>query len=269
MDIDLVYIGTTTFPERKGTIAIDSPSLGIPVKDARWDLYLPPGYAYTGFGGSMQREETTEGEAVQSYSFSMSDYSRVAGKKAAARKAKVSMKLKWANEALDSESVKNVAQYQQVLSEAGGAASSDQEVTRLKKKLRDAQAGNMLKRQESFSKGYAKGGKTAGIEQRMAKDDVVEQLLSKETAARQWDRLQRAQEIGEARIRPIHVVLPQRGIKYTFTQPLQSKPWDPMTITFTAARAGAGGVWGWVGTSVVGFLAIWIAVALSRRRQDG
>ncbi|MBT3296094.1 MAG: hypothetical protein HN383_12545 [Verrucomicrobia bacterium] len=269
VDIDLVYIGTTKFPERKGAIAIASPSLGIPVKDARWDLYLPPGYVYTGFGGSMQREETTEGEAVQSYSFSMSDYSRVAGKKAAARKAKVSMKLKWANEALDSESGKNVAQYQQVLSEAGGAASSDHEVTRLKKKLRDAQAVNMLKRQESFSKGYAKGGKTAGIEQRMAKDDVVEQLLSKETAARQWDRLQRAQEIGEARIRPIHVVLPQRGIKYTFTQPLQSKPWDPMTIKFSAARAGAGGVWGWVGTSVVGFLVIWLAVAAGRRRQDG
>jgi hypothetical protein len=267
VDIDLVYIGATKFPARKGTVAVASPSLGIPVKDARWDLYLPPGYDYSGFGGSMEREETTEGKVAEAYSFSMSDYSRVAGKKAAARKAKVSMKLKWANEALDAESVDNVAQYQRVLSEAGSAESSDHEVIRLKKKLRDAQAANMLKRQESFSKVYTKGGKGVVVEQRMARDDVVEQLLSKETAARQWDRLQRAQEIGEARIRPIHVVLPQRGIKYGFTQPLQSKPWEPMTITLQVSKTGGGGVLAWVGSSLVAFLGIWVAVALKQRRQ--
>ena len=119
-----------------------------------------------------------------------------------------------------------------------------------------------------MGKGYAKGGKLTGVAQRAAEFDVVEELLSKETAARQWDRLQRAQEIGEARIRPLHVVLPQRGIKYSFTQPLKSKPWDPMTIEFKASKSGTGGFLSWGGGTLAAFLALWAVVVISRRMSQ-
>ncbi|MDK0767113.1 hypothetical protein P5E81_15060, partial [Clostridium perfringens] len=50
-----------------------SPRLDVPLKSARWELFLPPDYVYDRFAGTMAREQTVPTLAS---SFSFLDYSQ-------------------------------------------------------------------------------------------------------------------------------------------------------------------------------------------------
>jgi hypothetical protein len=55
------------FPRTKGKVELAAPKLDVPLKNARWDLYLPPDYDYAKFSGSMTHE-AVDAPAVQVYS---------------------------------------------------------------------------------------------------------------------------------------------------------------------------------------------------------
>src|SRR5262249_40064120 len=65
-----------------------------------------------------------------------------------------------------------------------------------------------------------------------------DQLLQYDSAAAeaQWAKLQQAQELGLAKVQPIRVNLPTRGLRHAFTQVLQTEISKPMTIRLQAAN---------------------------------
>src|SRR5438876_171578 len=57
--VELIYVGAARFPRIKGAMELASPTLDVPVKNTRWELYLPPDYGYSRFGGTMTHEPDT------------------------------------------------------------------------------------------------------------------------------------------------------------------------------------------------------------------
>ena len=43
-------------PRTAGAFGLTAPRLDVPLKGARWELFLPPDYSYGGFAGTMSRE---------------------------------------------------------------------------------------------------------------------------------------------------------------------------------------------------------------------
>ena len=85
VSVELTYVGTNTFPRDRGNIGFASPQFDVPLKNARWEVYLPPDYDYQKFSGTMTREPAPAVETASS-SFSILDYSRMEqGKKSLAK----------------------------------------------------------------------------------------------------------------------------------------------------------------------------------------
>ncbi|HZI30913.1 MAG TPA: hypothetical protein VFF11_01160, partial [Candidatus Binatia bacterium] len=51
--VELTYVGTNSFPHTKGEVGFVSPKFDVPLKNARWEMYLPPDYDYQDFQGTM------------------------------------------------------------------------------------------------------------------------------------------------------------------------------------------------------------------------
>jgi len=236
-----------------------------PVKDALWELFVPGGYDYSGFGGSMQYEPDAR-ERSDVYAFSMSDYSKLLGKEIAARKAQASVTLKRASSNLDYGNVKEAARdFQQARDVAQYDKAAQKQVQSLNLALRQAQAENIYESQQTLAKAYSGKGRQGGGVRAPAEEDSIQTLLDTEAAARQWDKLQKAQELGVARIRPLHVTLPKRGVRFAFSQPLQSESGKPLTISFDAANTAALNWPAAAGGGIGAFLLLWLLLARKRR----
>jgi hypothetical protein len=70
--VELTFIGQDKFPKRSGTVSLVSPKFDLPMKNARWDLYLPPDYDYSRFEGSMAR--TIDAALPLEQVYSLSEY---------------------------------------------------------------------------------------------------------------------------------------------------------------------------------------------------
>ena len=68
--VELTFVGQDRFPKRSGTFSLISPKFDLPLKNARWELYLPPDYDYSRFEGSMARTSDTTLPMEQVYSLS-------------------------------------------------------------------------------------------------------------------------------------------------------------------------------------------------------
>jgi prepilin-type processing-associated H-X9-DG protein len=73
VSVELTYFSTNTFPHARGEVAFASPKFDAPLKNARWELFLPQDFDYRGFEGTMTRE--TSAAQTASASFSKLDYS--------------------------------------------------------------------------------------------------------------------------------------------------------------------------------------------------
>jgi len=89
-------------------------------------------------------------------------------------------------------------------------------------------------------------------------------------AVLQWSKLAQQQQLAVARVQPLRVNLPTRGVHYAFTQILQTEVDKPLTIQFNAANTRSGGLLGRLAWSALGLLGLWIVVHLflSRRPRD-
>src|SRR5439155_8972104 len=72
--IELTYVGKNQFPQKRGAVELISPQLDVPLKSARWELFLPPDYHYSDFRRTMARELAVA--ASEASSFSLFDYSQ-------------------------------------------------------------------------------------------------------------------------------------------------------------------------------------------------
>ena len=70
-----------------------------------------------------------------------------------------------------------------------------------------------------------------------------------------------------AKVQPLRVNLPTRGLRHSFTQVLQTEVNKPMTIEFRAANTANIGWLKLMFNAIAGFLAIWLFVAVGFNRR--
>ena len=171
MSVELTYVGTNTFPRTRGAVGFVSPKFDVPLKNARWEVYLPPDYHYQDFGGTMTRETAATPE-TSSQSFSILDYSRMEQ----ANKEQSEMEMSSGTCAkpqrqLASGNVReaSVSFYRAKVKSAKGTETGD-DVKQLEKDLQNAQASNLINAQSEFSwrnNGQINAGENAPVQVRI------------------------------------------------------------------------------------------------------
>jgi len=261
--VDLTYVGTNTFPHNRGAVGFVSPKFDVPLKNARWEVYLPPDYDYQDFGGTMTRETAAVPE-VSSRSFSILDYSLMEQVNKKQSEVEAQQDVNDARQELANGNVREASAsfYRAKVKSAKGAGTED-DVKQLEKDLQNAQASNLINAQSEFSS--RNNGQVAGGMDTPAPAGGLGLQYDAAAAQQQWTKLQQAQEIMVAQARPLHVNLPVRGVHYAFTQVLQTEPDEPMTIQMQAASTKAVSWPGRVLTLAAAFLVLWGLVAMVSR----
>ena len=88
-----------------------------------------------------------------------------------------------------------------------------------------------------------------------------------DVASLQWDKLEKAQQVAVAKVAPLHVNLPTHGVRYSFSQVLQTELRKPMTIRLLAENTKVPSWTTRIGLGVLGFAVLWAIVAALNRRK--
>jgi hypothetical protein len=263
VSVELTYVGTNLFPRGRGNIGLTSPRFDVPLKNARWEVYLPPDYDYQNFSGTMTREIAPAVETASS-SFSILDYSRMEQDKKASAKVELDRDV---NEARRQLSEGNTRVATESFNRAKAKFPADKDtgavVKKLESDLKSAQASNLINAQNDFS--VRNNGAIAATGGSTGPDARVDSLYDGVAAGQQWMKLQQAQEIVTAKVQPLRVNLPVRGQRFAFTQVLQTESGRPMTIQLFAASTKAVN-WPMRGLpAAAAFLVLWGLVAILSR----
>jgi hypothetical protein len=265
MAVELTYVGTNVFPRGKGSVGFVSPKFDVPLKNARWEVYLPPDYDYQNFSGTMTRAIASAPEAASS-SFSLLDYSRM--EQTGKETARVDLQ-RDVSEARRQLAGGNVRVATENFNRAKAKIPTDKdtgdEVKKLESDLKTAQASNLINAQNDFA--FRNNLSAAGGSDQPARNASfgLNYKYDSESAQQQWTKLQEAQEIVTAKVQPLRVNLPVRGQHFTFTQVLQTEGGRPMTIQLFAASTKAVS-WPLRGLTAAGaFLVLWALVAILSR----
>ncbi len=255
--VTLTYVSAGKFPERSGKIRLVSPSLDVPIKSAQWNLFLPDDYGYTAFAGTMTRSETEVAPVTER--FTAESYVAEESRKSVTRQRELVSSVSQARSQLAAgENRDAFRNYDKA--RKGGA--TDEQVQELGLELNRAQSGTLIiGQQQAIASNSARFGEAGQAPAAASYDANV--------AAQQWERLAQAQEIAVAKARPLRVNLPRTGLRYAFTQLLQTEPGRPMRIEFEAASRRVTN-WGLRAILAVGgFLGLWLVTAwwLPRRRM--
>ncbi len=264
MTVELTYVGTNAFPRDRGSIGFASPKFDVPLKNARWDVYLPPDYDYQNFSGTMTREIVSAPETWSS-SFSSLDYSLMEQAKKASAKVEVDRDVSEARRQLAGGNMREAsATFNRAKTRLNADKKENGDVQQLEKDLQTAQASNLINAQNDFvtrnAGEIATDGKFPAPQVRPSGG-----LNDNAAAGQQWMKLQQAQEIVTAKVQPLRVNLPVRGLHFAFTQVLQTESGRPMTIQlFTASTKAVS--WPMRGlTAIGGFSMLWALVAILSR----
>jgi len=257
--VELIYVSADKFPRRKGAVTLASPALDVPVKSARWELYLPPDYGYSRFGGTMTREPDT---APVVRTFSALEYKEAEQEKRkeleiALSSSRDEVRRKIAAGRLDDANrAYRLAERYNVTKDKEGRETA--EFKKLEGDLRKAQSDNLLNAQQAVVANNSAFFGQDGVKQ----VPEVQSQLDAKTAERQWERLQRAQEVVTAAARPLRVNLPARGQRHSFSQILQTEVGKPMLVSFVASNAKAANWPVRIGLIVIAFVGLWALVNL-------
>ena len=266
MMVELTYVGTNTFPRARGHVGFISPKFDVPFKNARWELFLPPDYAYQDFSGTMAREVAATPPSL--LNFSSFEYAQMEKASRESAKAGVKKDVSEAEKNLSGGNVRDaVANYKRAKFRGGGKGE-DADVKQLEEKLSKVQASNLVSAQNDFvfrnnGLNHAANGQSPAVggQPPLRYDNAA--------AEQQWAKLQAAQEVVAAKVQPLHVNLPLRGFRCAFAQVLQTEVNQPMTIQLQATNTKTGTGLGRIGMGLVGFLALWtlVAVVMPRKRE--
>jgi len=263
LSVELTYVGTNYFPRAKGSVGFVSPQFDVPLKNARWEVYLPPDYDYQNFSGTMTREIAPAPETASS-SFSILDYSRMEQVKKESAQTEVDRDVNEARRQLaDGNTREASATFNRAKSWAFAKKDGNDDVKQLEKELQTAQASNLVVAQNDFTARNA--GQAVGGESATDQPQKFGLQYDAAAAGQQWQKLQQAQEIVTAKVQPLRVNLPVRGQRFAFTQVLQTESGQPMTIQLFAASTKAVN-WPLRGLTATGvFMILWTFVAILSR----
>jgi hypothetical protein len=278
VNVELTFVGADPFPDHRGTLALLSPTFDVPLKNARWDLYLPPDYDYSKFAGSMNRAGDAAAPMLQSYS--ISEYKQQQEALVAEETMQYNYGLNDAKANLSSGNLREaVGSYNKIMSRAGQGGSqgggTDKDLQEVQKQLRRAQGSNLINAQNSFStmngvpeqKTFSQSLQSIMDSAKAGSPGTLFLNNDAEVAGQQWDKLEKAQHVAVAKVAPLRVNLPIRGVHYSFSQVLQTEPRKPMTIRLLAENTK---IPSWFSRALVGiggFLALWLVMALVNRQR--
>lgn len=260
--VELIYVSAESFPRTRGAVSLASPTLDVPVKNARWELYLPPDYGYGSFGGTMTREL----EAAPVYaSYSLGEYSRAEDKTKKAREVEAVISVTDARKKLSLGRLDEANRAYQ-LARRYRLSEEQEGLAKLEKDLRKAQSSNLLNAQQAV---FANNAQFL----RQSADQPAPQAEGKfdvQTAGEQWVRLQQAQEVSTSSVRPLRVNLPTRGVRHSFSLALQTETGKPMIVSFMASNATSPNWAMRIVLGVLGFAGLWVLVKwmLGQWRSD-
>ncbi len=264
MAVELTYVGTNTFPHGRGNVGFASPQFDVPLKNARWEVYLPPDYDYQNFSGTMTREIAPALETSSS-SFSLLDYSHMEQIKKASARVEVDRDVNEARRQLAGGNTREAnATFNRAKTRLYADKKEDGYVQQLEKDLQTAQASNLIQAQNDFSTRSAGGVIVDGTVSLPAAQPPGQRNDS-DAAGQQWIKLQQAQEIVTAKVQPLRVNLPVRGLHFAFAQVLQTESGRPMTIQLFAASTKAVSWPMRILTAAGAFLVLWALVAVLSR----
>ena len=254
--VELTYIGREKFPAGSGEVNLISPLLNVPLNNARWDLYLPPDYDYEKFAGSMAHE-TQAAPTLQSYS--LSEYN---AQEAQTKKAKLAEAFSFISNARQNAAISNLRAIDQ--NKLNGNFDSLDTTTRqaleeVKQNVAFQNAGNLSQQGRVFN--------NYGVIPANSAQTSAQQPALENNSLQQWSKVAQAQQLAVARVQPLRVNLPTRGLHHAFTQILQTEVDKPLSIEFTAANTQTGGLlrraFGWG----LAFLVLWAIVKFLLTRQ--
>ena len=266
--VTLTYVDTNSFPKGRGNVGFVSPRLDVPLKNARWELFLPPDYTYSDFSGTMAREIAPGRLSLSD--FSLSEYAEKERDAKAAAVADAWKDVSGAQRKLEEGNLREASVAYSRAKVKGAIRGANDGTMQLEKQLREAQASNLIQAQNAFS--WNSSGRVmdsiSSPDSGTANQPAA--AYDNETAGAQWTKLQQAQEIAAAQVQPLRVNLPTRGLSYSFTQVLQTEVNKPLTIQLRAANARTGNGPLRVGLSLAGFLALWgiVTAALRTMRRQ-
>jgi len=262
VSLELTYVGTNTFPHARGQIGFISPKFDVPLKNAHWEIFLPPDYDYGDFRGTMTRELAAA--PATSTSFSILDYSRMEKASKESARADVKRDVLEARRQLEGGNVREAtANFNRAKGKTYSSKDEEAGVKELEKKLKSAQASNLMMAQSEFS--LRNAGSPGAVPNAPAQIPQLGLYYDSAAAEQQWTKLQQAQEMAVAKVQPLRINLPVRGLRYAFTQVLQTETGKPMTIQLLAASTKAVSWPQRAATAVAGLLVLWSLVKLVLR----
>jgi hypothetical protein len=259
--VELTYVSSAHFPRAGGSVELASPRLDVPLKDAHWELYLPPEYEYDKFGGSMSYERADL--APISQDFTLAEYKRQEAAKEASFEAEAVDFIRQARNDIASGTYNNqsVNRLNYFNSRALQNDAAARELKQLEEDVSRNQGSNLLRGQQNLSAANSARFGMPPSNYLIPQQKQAAEVEAK-VAEQQARQLQKAQAVAVTRVGPLHVNLPTRGLRHSFVQVLQTEVNQPLTVTLRAANDRQ---MGWLKTLVLcagGFVALWIAAAL-------
>jgi hypothetical protein len=261
MPVELTYVGTNAFPSSQGRVAFASPRFDVPLKNARWEVFLPPDYDYQDLRQGTMTRETAASADPSSASFSILEYSRMEQENKQSAKVEMQREVSQTRQQLAGGNFQEAnASFSRVKSQSSVKAG-DAEVKKLGEELKSAQASNLINAQNDF---YVRNGGQSVAEAPTSNQSGPAASLSDENAAagEQWTKLQQAQEIATANVQALHMNLPLRGQCFAFMQVLQTESGQPMTFLLSAANTKTVHWSSRLGWGALAFFVLWGAVTV-------
>jgi len=255
--VELTYVSTNQFPANHGRVHLVSPTIDVPLKNARWEVYLPENYHYDEFTGTMSRET---GAAAEASSFSFREYSQKESAAKAEQKKGWKLEISSAKKKLAEGNVKEAADYfSRARSKFNPSDGKDAETKQVEAELRRVQGSNLVQAQQAFN--FANGAAVPNQPAQQSRGGDRNVNYDTAAAEQQWEKLQQAQDVAVARVRPLRVNLPTRGLRHAFAQVLQTETGKAMTVSFSAANTQNVSWPKRIGGGLAGFVALWVLVA--------
>ncbi|MEO6336986.1 MAG: type II secretion system protein [Verrucomicrobiota bacterium] len=269
--VELTYVGENKFPRRNGNVALASPKFDVPLKNARWDVFLPSDYEYTDFKGSMTRTADAGAPTVQDFSRSL--YSEAETSKVVEQRKAMKEELSNVKQQLAEGKVREaIGNYSKAKKPAGASGYFYEagEIDQLAKDVKRIQGSNLVNAQNAwFFENNARfnSGSIDGLNV-PPQQQAVQTDADADVAGKQWEKLEAAQQLAVAKVTPLHVNLPTRGVRYSFTQVLQTEINKPMTIGLFAENTKTPSWLGRFALSATAFVLLWVLMSVVARRRD-
>lgn len=257
VNLEVTYVAQSRFPRTRGRLRLEAPRFDLPLKDARWDFFLPPDFEYSDFGGSMTHALTDLSPLAQD--FTLAEYRR---QEEAQVQSDASEILGLVSRARGKLAAGRIADVKDELSQAKRRAGRDlqteQEVRQLEEELNRAQGSNLIQAQNEYFFSNALRLESGSAPQQASPSAAY----SIEDAQRLAAVVQKAQAVSLNRIEPLRINLPTRGIRHSFTQVLQTDPGKPLTVEFHARNLRESGFFSRAFRIIAAFLGLWILAGL-------